>query len=478
VVCDREVAMPKKQVTEVAVRQWARCNFADAPLPDARLKRRLAAVAERIARHPDGSLPEQTSTWAEALAAYRLLGNDRVEPAAIVTPHIGLTRARCRGAGDVLVVQDWTELTWTHDCGRHDLLQHLALALRSDGQVLGILHAQWARDAPQARTRKARRQRWGRSRFWPDTVEAIEAAPPGCRFITVADREADDFQLFTTCRRLGHGFVVRAQHDRYINGGSDRLWSYVSERRVRGKLEIDVPARPAVDAGPPKRRRAKPQPARRATLVVRFASVSLEPPQNDPRFKESLPVWALWAEEFDPPAEADPVRWMLLSSERIRTLSDAKRLMGYYKKRWKIEELHKAQKTGCRLERSQLHDETAFIRLAAIAAVVAVRLVELRDVAQVMVEGPKKSADDPARLRTLVDWIWIAVVAHLAQVEAARLTPRRFYQTLARQGGWLGRKGDGPPGWQTLYRGWRKVAMLVAGAALFAGPGPPSTRCV
>ena len=470
--------MPDNHLTRVTVRQWARCNFAEAPLPDARLKERLAAVAESIALHPDGSLPEQTSTWAEALAAYRLLGNDRVEPEAIVTPHVRLTRQRCHGQGEVLVVQDWTELTWTYDCGRHELLQHLALALRSDGQVLGILHAQWARDAPQTRTRKARRERWGRSRFWPDAVDAVGMAPHGCRFITVADREADDFQLLTACRRRGHGFVIRAQHDRYVDGGSDRLWSSLSRRPVRGKLEIDVPARPAVDVGPPKRRRPKPQPARRATLAVRFASVSLEPPRNDPRFKESLPVWALWAEEINPPAKAEPVQWMLLTSERIRTLGDAKRLMGYYKKRWKIEELHKAQKTGCRLERSQLHDEAAFTRLAAIAAVVAVRLVELRDVAQAMVKEPKKSADDPATLRTLVDWIWVAVVAALAQVEAERLTPRRFYETLAKQGGWLARKGDGPPGWQTLYRGWRKVAILVAGATLLTGPGPPMVRCV
>jgi len=475
---DKEVAMTDRCLTESTVRRWTRRNFADAPLPDARLKERLALVAESMALQPDASVPEQTSTWGEALAAYRLLSNDRVEPEAIVTPHTRLTRERCRGAGEVLLVQDWTELTWTYDCGKRDLLQHLALALGSDGRILGILHAQWARDAPRARTRKARRERWGRSRFWPDAVEAVGTAPEGCRFINVADREADDFKLLTACHRCGHGFLIRAQHDRYINGGTDRLWSYLSRQRVRGKLEIEVPARPAVEVGPPQRRREKAQPARRATLAVRFASVSLDPPRNDPRFKESLPAWVLWADEINPPAEAEPVQWMLLTSERIRTLADAKRLIGYYKKRWKIEELHKAQKTGCRLEQSQLHDEAAFVRLAAIAAVISVRLVELRDVARVMVGDPNRPADDPAKLRTLVDWIWIVVVARLAQVEAERLTPRRFYETLAKQGGWLARKGDGPPGWQTLYRGWRKVAMLVAGAALFAGPGPPTNRCV
>jgi len=456
------------------VRQWVSRNFDDAPLPDARLRKRLTAVAEDIMRHPEGSLPERCATWAETMAAYRLLGNDRIDPGAIITPHVELTRARCRGQGDVLLVQDWTELTWTYDDGVLDLLQHETLALGSDGRVLGLLDAQWARDAPEAKTRKERRETWGRSWFWPDAVATVGEAPEGCRFITVADREADDFKLITTCRNFGHGFVIRAQHDRYVNGGSDRLRSYLSQQRVRGTVKVALPARRAVDTGPPRRQRSRARAARAATLAVRWASVTLDPPRNDPRFKTGEAVWVVSAEEVDPPRGEAPVQWILLCSDAIRRMGDARRMMGWYKFRWKIEELHKAQKTGCRLEASQLHTELAFIRLAAITAVVAVRLLELRDAARGTLGEAAEQADDPAALCEMVDELWIMVVAALAQVAADQLTPRQFYETMARQGGWLGRKGDGRPGWLTLYRGWRKVALLVAGAALFRGPDPPA----
>jgi hypothetical protein len=469
-----EVAMPDDQLARETVRQWASRNFDDAPLPDARLRKRLTAVAEGITLHPEGSVPERCSTWAETMAAYRLLGNDRLEPVAIITPHAELTRRRCRGRGDVLLVQDWTELTWTYDFGELDLLQHETLALDADGRVLGLLDAQWARDAPEAKTRKERRETWGRSWFWPDAVATVGEAPEGCRFITVADREADDFKLITTCRNFGHGFVIRCQHDRHVNDGSDRLRSYLSKQRVRGKVKVNLPARRAVRTGPPQRRRPKARPAREATLAVRWARVTLDPPRNDPRFKTGEEVWVVWAEEVDPPRGEEAVQWILLCGDAIKRLGDARRMMRWYKFRWKIEELHKAQKTGCRLEQSQLHEEAGFVRLAAITVVVAVRLLELRDAARGTLGKEADRADDPAMLVEMVDWLWIMVVAKLGQVEADQLTPRRFYETLARQGGWLARKSDGPPGWLTLYRGWRKVALLVAGAALFRGPDPPS----
>ena len=46
----------------------------------------------------------------------------------------------------------------------------------------------------------------------------------------------------------------------------------------------------------------------------------------------------------------------------------------------------------------------------------------------------------------------------------------RFYlgTEYAKLGGFLGRKGDGEPGWITIWRGWEKLHMLVRGAELAA----------
>jgi hypothetical protein len=58
------------------------------------------------------------------------------------------------------------------------------------------------------------------------------------------------------------------------------------------------------------------------------------------------------------------------------------------------------------------------------------------------------------------------VVAKLAGVEPAQLTPTLFWRTLARQGGHLGRKSDGPPGWKTIWRGFYDIQLMVAGMEL------------
>ena len=131
---------------------------------------------------------------------------------------------------------------------------------------------------------------------------------------------------------------------------------------------------------------------------------------------------------------------------------------------WKIEEFHKAQKTGCRLEESQLQEPDAFVTLAAIAAVVAVRLLNLRDQAE-----PSERADDPAT--RWFDELWVLVVCKLAKhPDPSTLTVRRFHHTIAKQGGWLARRCDGRPGWQTLWRGWQRIADYVTGIQLVSPP--------
>ncbi|WP_448287985.1 IS4 family transposase [Phormidesmis priestleyi] len=39
----------------------------------------------------------------------------------------------------------------------------------------------------------------------------------------------------------------------------------------------------------------------------------------------------------------------------------------------------------------------------------------------------------------------------------------QFWQAVARLGGFIGRKSDGQPGWQTLWRGWLRLQDLAWG---------------
>ena len=44
----------------------------------------------------------------------------------------------------------------------------------------------------------------------------------------------------------------------------------------------------------------------------------------------------------------------------------------------------------------------------------------------------------------------------------------RFFRELAQLGGFLGRKGDGEPGWITIWRGWEKLHLMLRGAEVAA----------
>ena len=77
-------------------------------------------------------------------------------------------------------------------------------------------------------------------------------------------------------------------------------------------------------------------------------------------------------------------------------------------------------------------------------------------------------ANQPEALQAFVPCPWVLIVAKLAQCDGIELTPRRFWLTIAKRGGYLARKGNGPPEWSTTWRGWYEIMLMVHGAELLA----------
>jgi hypothetical protein len=430
-----------------------------------------------MAENPQTSLPRQAQSWSATMGAYRFLHNDRVTPGEMQRGAIEATRQACIGPV-TLLLHDLTEFDPVHALSPTKLLQHTTLAVNGDSggggvaDVLGVMHQRCFDDPakPVGETRKQRRERWTRSQVWPQAVAAMAAMGQplnGSRYIHVADREADDFQMFAACDAAGQGFVIRSQHDRLLADGA-RLRETVSKQPACGQIEVTVARRRAVGAEAPPRARRQAQAQRLAKCEVRFTAVMLAPPANDPRYQAPRLTYAVSVREIDPPADVEePIDWLLLTSEPVTCLADAVKVIGWYRRRWTIEEYHKAQKTGCRLEQSQLEDRQAFIRLAAIAGLVAVRLLQLRQWADDAAPGAAPGAADKPAAEYIDDPLWLRIVSHLAKHDDPRtLTVKQFHRTLARLGGWLGRKSDGRPGWQSLWDGYHKVAAYVEGARL------------
>jgi len=436
--------------------------------------KRLTRLAAAMANAPDQSPPKQCGSWGDLKAAYRLLSHPQIRPEQLTAVHRQHVRERAHQEPVVLCVQDTTDLDYTHRTGVRGLgkigdgrgrgfRQHTALAVNEHGEILGILEQKWFLpcEPPKDETRRQRQARWSEPDVWGDLARRVGSWQGPSRLIHVGDRHSDVFRFLCGCREWGHGFLVRAMHNRYVGDGTEHLWERLRRQSARFVETVTIRAQRT-------RSNRLKRSRRSARVTVRYASVTLPPPRNDPRTAGQRPIqaWAVYVLEEDPPAGEDPIEWMLLSSEPVASDADAKQCLQRYRIRWRIEEWHRAQKEGCRLERSQLDDVADLQRLAALTGVVAVRMLQLRDLADA--EGPE--AENPAALQQHAPPLWIDVVSRLAGESPAALTPKTFLLTIARRGGYLGRKHDGRPGWKVLWRGWYDVERMVEGLQLMRGP--------
>lgn len=94
------------------------------------------------------------------------------------------------------------------------------------------------------------------------------------------------------------------------------------------------------------------------------------------------------------------------------------------------------------------------MRLLGLLSIVAVRLLQVQSLA-------RSTPDVPAA--RVVDAQLLMFVCHLNDLDPASMTVYQFWREVARYGGFLRRKGDGEPGWQTLWRGWQYLAPLFIG---------------
>jgi hypothetical protein len=294
---------------------------------------------------------------------------------------------------------------------------------------------------------------------WARQVAQIGPPPPGATWVHVGDRGSDVFPFFAACRTHGAQVLVRIAPDRCITTAADEprhLREYARALPAQATRPFAVPARPKTSKHPART-------ARQTTLAVAWAPITVAPPFHTPK-QAPLPAWVVRTWEPDPPpAEAEPLEWLLLTTVPTPTVADAWERVDWYTRRWLAEDYHQALKTGCRLEQSQLRDGAAIARLVGLLAPVAVRLLQLRAAARSTPEQPATTVVEPRVVQ---------VVAGLTGQEPD-LSCAQLWRLVARLGGHQGRKGDGPPGWRTVWRGWSYVQTVLRGVTLAADLPPP-----
>ena len=187
-----------------------------------------------------------------------------------------------------------------------------------------------------------------------------------------------------------------------------------------------------------------------------------------------LRVGVVLVTEVDPPAGAEPVRWLLLTSLPVGTVEEAQTCVRSYRLRWLIERYHFVLKSGCRVERLQLEEADHLIRALAVLAAVAWRVLWLTYLARAEPEAPCTLAVSAE--------VWPVLWRHTHPSQPLPATPptlREAVRAIAQLGGFLGRRGDGEPGVQTIWRGLRRLDDFVLAWRLARQPDArsPSYIC-
>lgn len=445
--------------------EWAKLEFSDAELGDERRSLRAVKVAAKMAAAPEVSLPRALARRADIKGAYRLFDSDEVTHEALVEPHVERTRSRCRERGTYLLIEDTSLIDLTHreclegagrvgDDGGYGFYLHTTLAAHYDAEsdradVVGLFDQQvWVRGPESLKGRgEKKRERLSRDREsekWALFCGNVDTPASATRWIYVADRESDAYEAFM---RLGAkcDFVIRACQARALEAEEGSVFDAVKGAPVLGGFEIGLRARPG-------------QRARTAQLQVRARPVVLRPPW---RPDGKLPVLGAInvveiAETGRTPKGVKPLHWILLTSLPAETFDQAVSIAKIYRKRWLIEEYHKALKTGTGIEESQLETMGRVDALLGISAVLAVRLLALKN----------RRDSDLAFTPEGDEELYLKILTAQGYKPKGRWTEREYLRSVAQMGGFMGRKGDGDPGWQTIWWGMLRLVALAEGYKL------------
>jgi hypothetical protein len=180
----------------------------------------------------------------------------------------------------------------------------------------------------------------------------------------VADRESDIYDMFAR-RPAGVHLLSRSAQDRMLASGM-LLSKTIATWPEQGRVALALPALP---------RRA----ARTACLALRFGAVTLRWPDTaDRNITAGVALFVVDVMEVAPSAQAVPLHWRLLTSHAIADLAQAQEIVAWYRLRWTIEQVFRTLKSAALdVEKSQVTQARRFTKLAMVALIAAVRIVQI-----------------------------------------------------------------------------------------------------
>lgn len=478
---------------------WLVSEFKHVDFGDSRIEDRFFATAIALSSRPMDDILQACGNIAAAKGAYRLFSNDKFDESELLASHQIEAAQRLQGHKVVFSLQDTTFLDFdTHvktkglgsiskGYGIKDklgLILHPSLIVTRTGLPLGCLSLDcWSRPIRERRSRQEKnRLQYSQSieekesnkwiEGWQNSFESI---PAGCRVITVADREADIFELMAKIDLATHGFVIRSRINRRLSEKRNywkrkkkvlppKLWDKLALQAPQGLSEIEIPA-------------TGERSARRAKIEIRFCEETIfmseglyygVEKKRQYKMPRKLLLHAINIKEYDTNSDNEPIDWTLLTSEPVSSIEEALEIVEWYKLRWIIECFFRILKSGCRLESCRLAEAKRLKKYTTLMAVIAYRILLMEKMVR---ETPEESAQ---AILTRTEW-----QALYCRVKKSRSLPdspptiKEVVFWIAQLGGFAARKRDGYPGHMVLWRGLQRLSDTVETWLAVRSTAPP-----
>ena len=431
--------------------EWAQIQFEGLNLGDKRLNRRAQLIAVNMMKKPSASINMQSENWNEAKGAYRFFDSEKVSFQKLIKPHTESVKSKANSLELVLAIQDTCYISYGHHPSVTGLghigpektsgvILHNTLAVDPSSKhpsVIGVL------DQCIHNRKDAKDDDWKETKLWQEASSRINIDVTKTRVIEVMDREGAVFDIMKHCLSLRHEFLIRTKSNKYVrNPFRHQIIEAGSKVAITGHIKIDV-------------QKKKGQEKRKAELEIK--SLPIEVPGPHGRKDESINCTLVQAVEVNPPKNQEPLCWYLLTSVKVNSLRDTLKVIEWYRYRWIIEEYHKCIKTGCKVQEKQLKSSFRIENYLGIAGIIAIKLLKIRDL---MRTNPNELASKT------VDRLSLKIIQNYHKINK-ELTIKEYYILVAKMGGFLNRKSDGNPGWQTLWKGQLQLFWMVEGAKIF-----------
>lgn len=442
---------------------------------DARLARNGALLLERMHERQSVCIRRLADDRAEQVRFGRFLSNKDVTVAEMIASRALLTAAAAVGR-HVLALHDTSEINYQAQRRRKrslgtvgngtdvGLFVHPVLAVDAqDGQCLGLVGARiWRRTTGKAADYRKLPIEAKESNRWLEAADQAKAVLAGASLVTVvADREADIYEKWDRLPDHRTHVLTRACRDRSLSGGG-RLFATLAGFEEKHRFELDLTARPG-----------KKRTARTATIAVRYGPVCIRRPKacSDRQASPEIELFAIEAREIDPPPGQKPILWQLLTTHCVDSVEKAVTVIGWYRRRWDIEQLFRTLKQqGLRLEQSVVENGEALEKLAAMALITAattMQLVAARTAGQHA--APASRVFTPQQLGVLA--ALLKTLQRRTPKQHNPFPPDSLASTawiIARLGGWTGYQSDKSNGPITMRDGLERFHAIADGYNLAA----------